>query len=48
MNLKVMDIERIEVVKGPQSALYGRVAFGGAVNYVSKAPSEELRGGFLG
>ena len=30
MNLKVMDIERIEVVKGPQSALYGRVAFGGA------------------
>ncbi|WP_446831268.1 TonB-dependent receptor [Candidatus Foliamicus sp.] len=46
MNLKVMDIERIEVVKGPQSALYGRVAFGGAVNYVSKAPSDELEANF--
>ena len=48
MNLKVMDIERIEVVKGPQSALYGRVAFGGAVNYVSKAPSDELEATFSG
>ena len=46
MNLKVMDIERIEVVKGPQSALYGRVAFGGAVNYVSKAPSDEFEASF--
>ncbi len=46
MNLKVMDIERIEVVKGPQSALYGRVAFGGAVNYISKAPSDELEASF--
>ena len=39
MNLKLVDVERIEVVKGPQSALYGRVAFGGAINYVSKRPS---------
>ena len=46
MNLKVMDIERIEVVKGPQSALYGRVAFGGAINYVSKAPSDEFEADF--
>ena len=46
MNLKVMDIERIEVVKGPQSALYGRVAFGGAVNYVSKTPSDEFEADF--
>ena len=46
MNLKVMDIERIEVVKGPQSALYGRVAFGGAVNYVSRAPSDEMEASF--
>lgn len=38
MNLKLVDVERIEVVKGPQSALYGRVAFGGAINYVSKKP----------
>jgi iron complex outermembrane recepter protein len=41
MNLKLVDVERIEVVKGPQSALYGRVAFGGAINYVSKKPNTE-------
>ena len=39
MNMKLVDVERIEVVKGPQSALYGRVAFGGAINYVSKKPN---------
>lgn len=33
------DIERVEVVKGPVSALYGRNAFGGVINYVSKKPS---------
>ncbi len=41
-NLRLIDAERIEVVKGPQSALYGRVAFGGAINYISKKPSNEL------
>ena len=41
MNMKLVDVERIEVVKGPQSALYGRVAFGGAINYVSKKPNLE-------
>lgn len=41
-NLALVDAERIEVVKGPQSALYGRVAFGGAVNYVTKVPSESF------
>jgi iron complex outermembrane receptor protein len=34
-----MEIERIEVVKGPQSALYGRNTFAGAINYVTKAPN---------
>ena len=36
------DIERIEVVRGPQSALYGRAAFAGAINYVSRNPGGEL------
>ncbi len=40
VNLRLLDVERIEVVKGPQSALYGRVAFGGAINYVTKTPSK--------
>ncbi len=34
----LLDMERIEVVKGPQSALYGRNTFGGAINYVTKQP----------
>ena len=34
-------MERVEVVKGPQSALYGRSAFAGAINYVSKKPTQE-------
>jgi len=45
-NLRLLDTERIEVVKGPQSALYGRVAFGGAINYISKKPGDELEGNF--
>ena len=40
LNLRAIDVERIEVVKGPQSALYGRVAFGGAINYITKKPSD--------
>jgi outer membrane receptor protein involved in Fe transport len=47
MNLKLVDVERIEVVKGPQSALYGRVAFGGAINYVSKRPNLETQEGSI-
>ncbi|MFL2771706.1 MAG: TonB-dependent receptor [Rhodospirillaceae bacterium] len=45
-NLRLLDTERIEVVKGPQSALYGRVAFGGAINYVSKKPGDDVEGNF--
>jgi len=47
MNLKLVDVERIEVVKGPQSALYGRVAFGGAINYISKKPNLEATEGSI-
>ena len=42
---RLLDIERIEVVKGPQSALYGRSAFAGAVQFITKDPSlEEIEG----
>ena len=47
--LRLVDIERIEVVKGPQAALYGRSAFGGAVNYITRRPSlteSSLKAGF--
>ncbi|MFT5419138.1 MAG: iron complex outermembrane receptor protein, partial [Gammaproteobacteria bacterium] len=39
------NIERIEVVKGPSSALFGRSTFAGAVNYISKTPSLSESGG---
>ncbi len=34
----LVGLQRIEVVKGPQSALYGRNAFAGAINYVPETP----------
>ena len=38
-------LERIEVIKGPQSALYGRNSFAGAINYVTAKPTYETAGG---
>jgi iron complex outermembrane recepter protein len=38
------NLERVEVVKGPQSALYGRSTFAGAINYVTRKPDNEFRG----
>jgi iron complex outermembrane receptor protein len=34
----LLELQRVEVIKGPQSALYGRNAFAGAVNMVLRAP----------
>jgi iron complex outermembrane receptor protein len=44
IDIGLADISRIEVVKGPQSALYGQNAFGGAINYVMNRPGEEFAG----
>ncbi|WP_372758682.1 TonB-dependent receptor plug domain-containing protein, partial [Litorivivens sp.] len=38
LNLGMIDMERVEVIKGPQNALFGRNAFAGAVNYITAKP----------
>ncbi|MEZ5565033.1 MAG: TonB-dependent receptor [Gammaproteobacteria bacterium] len=37
-------VERVEVLRGPQSAQFGRATFAGAVNYVTRRPGETLEG----
>lgn len=38
------EIERVEIIKGPQSALFGRNTFSGAINYITKDPAKEFQG----
>ncbi|MCY4563809.1 MAG: TonB-dependent receptor [Gammaproteobacteria bacterium] len=43
-NQALLDMEQIEVLKGPQGALYGRNAIGGAINITTRGPSDEFSG----
>ena len=38
LSAEVAEVERIEVLRGPQGSLYGRNATGGAINYITRAP----------
>lgn len=43
--ISMEDVARVEVIKGPQNAHFGRSTFGGAVNFITRDPSLEYFGG---
>lgn len=47
-SLDVAELQRIEVLRGPQGTLYGRNATAGAINFITQKPTGEFGGKFTG
>ena len=48
INIQALDLDRVEVLRGPQGTLYGQGAVGGTVKFISNAPSFESLSGEVG
>jgi iron complex outermembrane recepter protein len=44
LNQSIYDLDRVEVLRGPQGTLYGRNAIGGVVNFYTKRPTKDYEG----
>ncbi|WP_182911812.1 TonB-dependent receptor [Sphingomonas cavernae] len=43
--IELFDLERVEIVRGPQGTLYGKNVVGGAINFITRKPTDEFRAG---
>jgi iron complex outermembrane receptor protein len=48
MDMDLMDVERVELLRGPQGSLYGRNTIGGAISVVTRDPSSTFKGRLSG
>ncbi len=43
--IELFDLERVEIVRGPQGTLYGKNVVGGAINFITRKPTDTFRAG---